>query len=791
MRRQRVAPGHGVVWAARFARAGLVLARPAHRPQRPAGRGLPGGDAGNHHWQCPRCRWARRMVSVPQRPCLQRWQLHHANAKVKVQRLWCAIGGSNHVPLAGQKRLKGPPVKELSNMAKDTDDKGYIVGNAGSVTELSLYQRVSAPAALLLRLTQHVLWLLASVVDPCGAGLEVANLLRKHSSSKALHATSDSVCNEMRLLEQALKVRGSRFLVTLHLMVQQHPGGRLSERKFITAVRRQAYEVRVQRVCCDVVKSVAFIEQVEAFMAELGLYGRQARVRAALGDELWDDILEIKCDTAATAPDRALWTAAKPVTAAACRQALTLDPDARKQCPVLWVFFQEQDNLARIRYIASILQWHAVLFEVLQEPLSREDATSITNMDIVQLLPESRRAFGLQVLQEFCNAFNDGFGLVEQLFECQANPFLHQGSVDLSGNGSMLKMEPSTSIVFSLPAVALIQGQVDAPGMCTIRLLDVLQTSHNDLVRALSQAQGPNTAVVRDVRDVDLIPTVDFRTPKELVLQRLLNYNQARDLEDVLFIFSQQRKIEPGVEPLLFDFESIERTLCERILAGASQVAVQVVHFQYAGGLRQSGHLAQLQQRVAQEPLSQAILDLIWEELDTQFRITLLLNQVEDCVNFLVTMGTHTIAGVGPETPLQEFVLSTLLVSKETWEDCTTASVRQLTRLKHLQGLFIALEEHTNGSLLDGVLTKYREALTVEQAADVRVVRDRNDTQGLVTVLRDFLTDQLTDGKWQEDEDLAEYLGYSTEVDLDDLLDQLPELHLSHAFALYQLLIET
>ena len=81
-----------------------------------------------------------------------------------------------------------------------------------------------------------------------------------------------------------------------------------------------------------------------------------------------------------------------------------------------------------------------MLFEALPtHSLSREEASVLTNAQVLERLPASQRARGAAVLARFCLAFNKSFPLVEHLYECQRNIFLSPDgkSVDLGGGQSM------------------------------------------------------------------------------------------------------------------------------------------------------------------------------------------------------------------------------------------------------------------------------------------------------------------------------------------------------------------
>ena len=152
-------------------------------------------------------------------------------------------------------------------------------------------------------------------------------------------------------------------------------------------------------------------------------------------------------------------------------------------------------------------------------------------------------------------------------------------------------------------------------------------------------------------------------------------------------------------------------------LRGRSQVVVHVTQYPYKGQLKKPGRLAALGTKVPQakntvpvvvieEPmvsrfsalLSQYSLLLCWtvqeslpasisarlsQELNTQHQVTLLLAVLEDCVAFLVSIGTSE--AVHGETLLSEYALETLLLEEETWKAATCDTVDQVTTITDIR----------------------------------------------------------------------------------------------------------
>ena len=84
-------------------------------------------------------------------------------------------------------------------------------------------------------------------------------------------------------------------------------------------------------------------------------------------------------------------------------------------------------------------RWHAILFETLSGPrtITRDQATQISNDDVLQMIPESSRTEAQEAFKDFCCAFDAVLPQIELLFECEVNPFIGKnGRIDLSGTST-------------------------------------------------------------------------------------------------------------------------------------------------------------------------------------------------------------------------------------------------------------------------------------------------------------------------------------------------------------------
>lgn len=227
------------------------------------------------------------------------------------------------------------------------------------------------------------------------------------------------------------------------------------------------------------------------------------------------------------------------------------------------------------RYIADILKWQAVLFGIFSErKLTREEAQILSNAEAILLLPEGERYAANEALEAFCVAFNDTFPMVELIYECQPNPFLtSQGQVNLGGGSEAVGMTRDTPVAFSLPSI--IPGQLDAQGLCTIRILNELQASHNELYGKLRRFASD---VTREEVDETLAPSLSHGSSPELMSRQLIVYDR-RWLLSVIQTHAQGASVASGTSAeVAYDFDQIQRTIKNSLLSGKLPIVIQITH---------------------------------------------------------------------------------------------------------------------------------------------------------------------------------------------------------------------
>lgn len=292
-------------------------------------------------------------------------------------------------------------------------------------------------------------------------------------------------------------------------------------------------------------------------------------------------------------------------------------------------------------------------------------------------------------------------------------------------------MSPDISINFSLPS--LIQGANDTMGLCTIRLLELMQNAQGEIIDTLlkppeaapklPQAVGgqgkvlPKSEEQKDEKEepvedeaankgkaalpaaavakeeelfLQQVPSISYLTDSDLIKQQLIIYDRDQHLLPLLHIFSIQSFQYGEGFSLTYDFEKIQQALFNVILSNKFAFKLQIRHFQYRGDIKNTGQLVNLHRCVKQEVLPPSILENIWVEIDTKDHFTRLMGQLEMCITFIVSVsggGTDLSrkSSLDPYTPLQNYILNTLLIDPAIWSEITTQTISQSVRICHLQ----------------------------------------------------------------------------------------------------------
>ena len=317
--------------------------------------------------------------------------------------------------------------------------------------------------------------------------------------------------------------------------------------------------------------------------------------------------------------------------------------------------------------------------------------------------------------------------------------------VDLGGYGTgSLLMSPDQPVSFSLPRREGVSGETAAPPLCTLRLLEELQAIHNRVVERLSvflsaaaagggaaaapaagphaveetkgddapppgdaaaAAEAPVAAVVaQDALDeMGLAPQLSYTTPGRVRRRKLIYYDRRRHLLPLLNVHAVQGLGIGSGHVLDFDLGKIEAAVAETVLGDKGPIYVAIRNYSYAGEMNKAGRMAKLPSRIPQEPLPPSIIKTIRAEVDTQARLSWLMAQLEGCLNFVLNVGGAAVKAIDGDVMLRDYVTETLMVPLEEWDRVSTRTLTDNVRLRHLQSLFMSLEESLRGNPVDQV----------------------------------------------------------------------------------------
>jgi len=397
---------------------------------------------------------------------------------------------------------------------------------------------------------------------------------------------------------------------------------------------------------------------------------------------------------------------------------------------------------------------------------------------------------------------------IDPLYECEDNPFIFEGKVNLGGKQQMCLETP---IAFSLPSMVTGSDGGDfINGVCTIRILEVLIDSQNEVLEAIAEsgqrkkggfkrypggaavAANPNPVAAEQPREVPKVPAVSYRTPSSILANQLLVYNRERDFLPLLRMFSDQSLLYNEGGDLSYNLNMIESALANGLLSGKRQINLCISHYQYSGDVKRMGQLALLGDKLPQDKqLPSSFKEALLAEIDTQNQTMRLLQILEVCIQFIVSIGSASVKNFDGRTNLSSYVINTLHIDQKEWEDISTPTIRQQMCLRNIEPLYLLLEEQLHGNPLDDVFNEYRENLTEEQELNVKTASTKLDVGTLTTLIHDFMIQFLTtsQNKQPADCDLKEYLGYYKDLNCEDWWDDFPEgLEMKHIFSVYELL---
>jgi len=509
-------------------------------------------------------------------------------------------------------------------------------------------------------------------------------------------------------------------------------------------------------------------------------------IRLAAGESLWFEIHEHQLKMGES-PNLTtlLWRYREPVSFQHFKRFCMLHAlELKDHYRLLNCLMEEEKRMRFISGIADILAWHRILFETIPHmSVTRVEAIELKNIDIIQKLPKRNQPKAKIIFQRFAAVFNEVLPTIELLYECTENPFVNCDKVCDLGDGS--RMDENTSIAFSLPSmVSGSDGGDFIHGVCTIKILETLVDCQNEIIEAIKKSSSqkrragfksfakkvataastgpPEPMVAAHLRETPDVPAVNYLTPTNVLQRQLIMYNRERDLLPLLRVFAVQSLVYGEGGMLDYDLQTIQSSIANGLLAGKRAVNLCIRHYQYRGDIKRMGHLENLPGKIEQEALPQSVLDLICAEVDTQDRLARLMQQLEVCIGFIVSVGVSSVRNLNGRTSLSSYVTGALYVPVPEWEEISTASIRQTVYLCHLQSLYLTLEEKLYGNPLDDVLPIFCENLPQREEDLLQAAAPHLECEILLPIFRGFLLKQLTSSNEQfkidPSFDLKEYL---------------------------------
>lgn len=709
------------------------------------------------------------------------------------------IGGVSHTPAAGNTRLGN-----FYEMHRDkvSSKPGYDPDNEGSTPVRRMGYTMPVESVCFHRLLLHLLLLAGAELH----GRQDVSIAQRLSASDILGRLE----RDFRRLKAALEWTSPEVVLGLHMAFKKL--GTLASvagGMFDTTDRCERFEIVVDQ---EVIRPIFLSSGCHALVSAKVRSFRQSRldelVRQQLGDARWQALME---DADVSRPESILWRLRPRASFEHLVRSFKRRGNSEAALPVLRAFLLNEERLSLVGMLADILAWHRVLFRALgASPLAREDAAQRTNRDIVDGLPPEEREEAEEALVGFCRAFNRTLPLLTNLWECQRNPFLtDDGRVDLSassvGKGPEapgVPMSESTPLHFALPSHP--PGPLaDAPGLCSIQILNFLVRSYNEVCGELAEHRprpAPSTsAVPAPAPEESVAIAVGAETPPAILRQRLLVYDRQRDLLPLLFEFSRQSSDLGAEADLEYDFEGLEVAICSRLLAGKRPLALQIRHYLYAGEARARGSLAALQGALPQVAILPApLVEAVRTELDTREQVIRLLSLLEEAMRFVVAVGAGAQQG---GSSLAAYLRDVAMVEPARLADLPPL-IAQEARLAHVRALFLAAEEmlqskgearSARDALLPAVLPPYRAKLPGELRKSLLATCGRcAQLAEVLPTLRDLLTGILSDEQagYAASESLRDFLTYEdVELELQPWFAQFPaELRLAHALEAYRAL---
>ena len=751
------------------------------------------------------------------------------------------IGGSNHISVRGVKKLNDVEVR-------GEPERGYSISTNETDTV-----RHSKLEGRFLRLILHLLLLTSCSINEENIPYINELLLNRNSSDNKKQEKQENsmdidddnddddeqsssssfdvfeflsrcIRQDWKILKQLTSLSDSDLVLCCHLVLRKLREDAVVPQElsiFENTFTRNIEETKITKAVEFVFSNAKLKSSLEQTRNSLQDDNTTASIRFIMGEKLWYEIHEEQFsneDKKTVDPITLLWRYREPVSFQNFSVFWNLQTeDTKKRLPLLKILLEEEEKLPSIRGISDVLEWHSIIFENLPHmSISRTQAMEITNQDIInKISSDDDRKYAFDVFNRFSRIFNAVLPTIELLFGCDKNPFIKDGVTNLGGGQQMNLNIP---IAFSLPSMITGSDQGNfASGMCTIRILETLVDTQNEVLRVIEKNRTSRRAnrikrrnnnnnntstlptdniiplpVREDIDDTPAVPAVNYRTPSKVLNKQLIIYDREKDLLPLLRIFSDQPLHYGHGGELAYHLEKIESSLANGLLAGKRAINLCITHYHFSGDVKRMGQLPLLKKKINQDPqLPSSLKETISSEVDTQNCSLRLMQILEICIQFIVSLGSSSNSTFDGSTSLSSFVLNTVHISQDEWDEIGTTTIKKQICLKHIEALYLLLESQLNCNPMDDVLDVYCVHLTPELETSLLNAIPKLDFSVLLSELRNMLINQLTTTTVEisPETSLKEVLGTWLLLNEEPWFEHFPEgLNVAHIKEVYLLL---
>lgn len=629
------------------------------------------------------------------------------------------IGGSNH-------NLDHGRAADIDKMAAQ-DEPGYNKEFVQSPSNADIMRdSMAAFAVRVCRLFMHGMLQLACAT---GGGERVRQLIGYTSAEQTSDFVAEQFEKDWEACKESAEVNNEALGLFLSAVLGncRKTGGTLTgssgKTSFTKSSHRERWERDFERMCVTPIIAGGKIKQnVEAHGIEVAKYcplDQKTVVMQMVGPDHFKTIQGDPPDGPLSL-EVELLRYSLPITFEHFMKAFRMNPDNVESYQTLALITEVEEDLAIIKYLPAALAWHGILFEAFADGISRDEAQEMSNEDAILRLPDRRHKEAKRIFDLFAEGFNLILPTIDKIFECQDNPF------------KQMTMEAGTPITFSLPNEKALEG------CCTIRLLSKLHKAQNDVLLAYAEHYQAD-AKFHPSKNTET-PAIDYRTPYATARSKVIEYSREANLVPLVLMYNTQSLDYENGHELAYDLAKVETVLTSALLTDKSPINLLIRRFEFKGEMRKGTALSTLVQNLPQQELADETREAIGAEIDTQFKTKILLNFLEEVIEFISAISHGSKDGVlPPGMPLVQYVTGSMLVPEDRFASKASPTVLSTVCLCHLQSLFFFLEENANGSFLDKILPQYRTPLSADQRDDLLRAQPQLDVAVCLNAMRELM----------------------------------------------------